>query len=180
MKVHRQFRKPLIVFSPKSLLRHPKAKSPLNEFDDQADDQGIIGVRFKRVIMDDTGLLPKSRAPRPPQEPEKKRLVLCSGKVFYELHAERERLGHDSDVAVVRLEQLAPFPFDLVRREMYRYPNAEVLWCQVRSCFSFFFYLTLVVLMFCCVCTGFVAHTPNTHTPKKQQHKQKTQNRRSR
>lgn len=54
-QVHRSFRKPLIVMSPKNLLRHPKCKSALLEFDDVADDAGIVGVRFKRVIMDDTG-----------------------------------------------------------------------------------------------------------------------------
>lgn len=55
-QVHRQFRKPLIVMSPKNLLRHPSCKSPLREFDDQPDDANIVGVRFKRVIMDDTGV----------------------------------------------------------------------------------------------------------------------------
>eukprot|EP00878_Enallax_costatus_P004918 GHUV01005173.1.p1 GENE.GHUV01005173.1~~GHUV01005173.1.p1 ORF type:complete len:711 (+),score=203.05 GHUV01005173.1:2140-4272(+) len=129
-QIHRQFRKPLIIFSPKNLLRHPKCKSPLYEFDDQPDDQGIIGVRFKRVIMDDGGILPKSRAPRPPQEEGFKRIILCTGKVYYELHAERERQGKQNDIAIVRIEQLAPFPFDLVSREIYRYPNAELVWCQ--------------------------------------------------
>lgn len=129
-QIHRQFRKPLIVFSPKNLLRHPKCKSALAEFDDVPDDQGIVGVRFKRLIMDDTGIMPKSREPRPPQESDYKRVVFCSGKVFYELHAERERQGKQNDVAIVRLEQLAPFPFDLVCRELYRYPNAEPVWCQ--------------------------------------------------
>lgn len=51
-------------------------------------------------------------------------------QVFYELHAERERQGKQNEAAIVRLEQLAPFPFDLVCRELYRYPNAEPLWCQ--------------------------------------------------
>eukprot|EP00879_Flechtneria_rotunda_P024825 GHRR01026343.1.p1 GENE.GHRR01026343.1~~GHRR01026343.1.p1 ORF type:complete len:135 (-),score=33.23 GHRR01026343.1:563-967(-) len=92
--------------------------------------QGIVGVRFKRLIMDDTGLMPKSRAPRPEQEPGYKRVVFCTGKVFYELHAERERQGKQNDIAIVRIEQLVPFPFDLVCREIYRYPNAELLWCQ--------------------------------------------------
>ncbi|GBF89902.1 hypothetical protein Rsub_02606 [Raphidocelis subcapitata] len=128
--VHRQFRKPLIVMSPKNLLRHPKCKSDLDEFDDVPGDHGIVGVRFKRVIMDDRGLLPKSRAPRPPQETVVKRVVFCTGKVFYELHAERERLGVQDDIAIVRIEQLAPFPFDLVSRELYRYPGAEMVWCQ--------------------------------------------------
>ena len=54
LQIHRQFRKPLIVMSPKNLLRHPEAKSGLWEFDDVADDKGILGVRFKRVIMDES------------------------------------------------------------------------------------------------------------------------------
>ncbi len=52
MQIHRQFRKPLLVVAPKNLLRHPDAKSGLWEFDDKADDKGILGVRFKRLIMD--------------------------------------------------------------------------------------------------------------------------------
>ncbi len=65
-----------------------------------------MGVRFKRLIMDDTGAMPKSRAPRPPQEPEKKRVVMCSGKIFYELHAQREAQGKQEDIALVRIEQV--------------------------------------------------------------------------
>lgn len=129
-QIHRQFRKPLIVFSPKSLLRHPKAKSALWEFDDVPDDAGIVGVRFKRLIMDDTGIMPKSRAPNPPVEEDCKRVVYCTGKVFYDLHQQREEQGKQGEVALVRIEQLAPFPFDLVCRELRRYPNADVLWCQ--------------------------------------------------
>lgn len=52
LQIHRQFRKPLLVVAPKNLLRHPDAKSGLWEFDDKADDKGILGVRFKRLIMD--------------------------------------------------------------------------------------------------------------------------------
>jgi 2-oxoglutarate dehydrogenase E1 component len=52
-QIHRQFRKPLIVMSPKNLLRHPECRSPLAEFDEVPDDSGIIGVRFKRIIMDE-------------------------------------------------------------------------------------------------------------------------------
>lgn len=76
--------------------------------------------------------MPKSRAPNPEVEPNVKRVVMCSGKVWYDLHAEREKRGLDKagEVALVRVEQLAPFPFDLVTREMKRYPNAEVVWCQ--------------------------------------------------
>lgn len=52
-QIHRQFRKPLVIISPKNLLRLPQAKSPLAEFDEVPDDKGIVGVRFKRVIMDE-------------------------------------------------------------------------------------------------------------------------------
>lgn len=126
-QIHRQFRKPLIVFSPKNLLRHPAARSPLNEFDDKPDDVGIQGVRFKRVIMDANVT---DRSPNPPPETTVKRVVLCSGKVYYEIAAERDKQGLQSQVHVVRVEQLAPFPFDLIMRELKRYPNAEIMWAQ--------------------------------------------------
>jgi len=126
-QIHRQFRKPLIIFTPKNLLRHPSARSPLTEFDGRAEDSGIEGVRFKRLIMDESA---SDRSPNPPPQPEFKRVVMCSGKVYYELAAARAKAGLQGNVAIVRLEQLAPFPFDLVMRELRRYPNAEVLWAQ--------------------------------------------------
>lgn len=58
VQIHRTFRKPLVVFTPKNLLRHPKCVSKLLEFDDKADDPNIVGVRFKRLIMDPAGALP--------------------------------------------------------------------------------------------------------------------------
>ncbi|KAL6785511.1 OGD1 [Auxenochlorella protothecoides x Auxenochlorella symbiontica] len=127
-QIHRQFRKPLVVFSPKNLLRHPLARSPLTEFDDKPDDKYIEGVRFKRVIMDENAT---DRSPNPEPVPGVKRVVFCSGKLYYELATERARQeGKADEVAIVRIEQLAPFPFDLVERELRRYPNAEVLWAQ--------------------------------------------------
>ena len=135
-QLHRSFRKPLVVMSPKNLLRHPAAKSDLDEFDDEASDANIQGVRFKRLIMDEGA---SDRSANPPQHPEVKRLLLCTGKVYYELTAEREKAGRVKDFAIVRVEQLAPFPFDLVCRELRRYPNAEVMWAQeVRRVFVFF------------------------------------------
>ncbi len=86
------------------------------------------GVRFKRLIMDESQT---DRSPAPPPQPGVKRLVLCSGKIYYELAAERERRGTQADVALVRLEQLAPFPFDLVMRELRRYPGAGASWFGV-------------------------------------------------
>lgn len=104
-QLHRHFRKPLIVFAPKNLLRHPQCKSFLWEFDDIPDDDGIMGVRFKRIIMDDGGIIPKSRAPNPPQEEHINRVVFCAGKVYYELHATRKELERDN-VAIIRIEQV--------------------------------------------------------------------------
>uniref|UniRef100_A0A672ZMT7 2-oxoglutarate dehydrogenase complex component E1 n=1 Tax=Sphaeramia orbicularis TaxID=375764 RepID=A0A672ZMT7_9TELE len=105
---------PLIIFTPKSLLRHPEAKS---SFDDM-----LPGTHFKRVIPDDG---PAAASPE-----KVKRVIFCSGKVYYELTRERKNRGLDSEVAVIRIEQLSPFPFDLVRNETDRYPNADLLWCQ--------------------------------------------------
>lgn len=93
------------MFAPKSLLRHPDCKSFLWEFDDIPDDHGILGVRFKRVIMDDKGIMPKSRAPNPPEESNVTRVVFCSGKLFYDMHKAREESGKE-DVALIRIEQV--------------------------------------------------------------------------
>ena len=80
-------------------------------------------MRFKRLIMDNGET---DRSPTPPERPDVQRVVLCSGKVYYELEAAREAAGKEGQVAICRLEQLAPFPFDLVMRELKRYPNAHV------------------------------------------------------
>ncbi|XP_069022428.1 2-oxoglutarate dehydrogenase complex component E1 [Embiotoca jacksoni] len=108
------FRKPLIVFTPKSLLRHPEAKS---SFDDM-----LPGTHFRRLIPDDG---PAASGPQ-----AVKRVIFCSGKIYYELIRERKNRGADDAVAVVRIEQLSPFPFDLVKEETDRYPNADLVWCQ--------------------------------------------------
>jgi 2-oxoglutarate dehydrogenase E1 component len=125
-QVHRDFRKPLVIMTPKNLLRHPQCRSPLNEFDDKEDE--MQGVRFRRLIMDKTA---SDRNVEPePVEPNVRRLVLCQGKVYYELDKEREQNELSDDVKICRVEQMAPFPFDLVMRELKRYPNAEIVWCQ--------------------------------------------------
>lgn len=123
LQIHRSFRKPLVIFTPKNLLRHPKAKSQLLEFDDKPDDANIVGVRFKRLIMDASET---DRSPTPPERPDVRRIVFCSGKVYYELEAARQAAGLEDTIAIVRVEQLAPFPFDLCMRELKRYPNAQV------------------------------------------------------
>ena len=126
-QVHREFRKPLVVMSPKNLLRHPKAVSDISEFDNSDDNDSLQGVRFKRLIMDKTS---KSRSMGSPAENEVERVIFCSGKVYYDLDDERDAAKNIDRVKICRIEQLAPFPWDLVKRELKRYPNAEVVWCQ--------------------------------------------------
>uniref|UniRef100_A0A7N0SV57 2-oxoglutarate dehydrogenase, mitochondrial n=2 Tax=Kalanchoe fedtschenkoi TaxID=63787 RepID=A0A7N0SV57_KALFE len=122
-QIHRDFRKPLIVMSPKNLLRHKDCKSNLSEFDDVQGHPGFDkqGTRFKRLIKDQN--LHSDR------EEGIRRLILCSGKVYYELDEERKK-AKGEDIAICRVEQLCPFPYDLVQRELKRYPNAEIVWCQ--------------------------------------------------
>uniref|UniRef100_A0A672N5B8 2-oxoglutarate dehydrogenase complex component E1 n=1 Tax=Sinocyclocheilus grahami TaxID=75366 RepID=A0A672N5B8_SINGR len=108
------FRKPLIVFTPKSLLRHPEAKSNF--------DQMLPGTHFQRVIPDGG---PVTQSPS-----EVKRIVFCTGKVYYELTRERKTRNMEDSVAITRIEQLSPFPFDLVKAETEKYPNADLVWCQ--------------------------------------------------
>jgi len=108
------FRKPLIIFSPKSLLRHPEAKSNFNEMTEN--------TKFKRILPDETVAS---------ENPEQvKRLVLCSGKVYYELNKERTTRDLNNKVAITRVEQLNPFPWDLITEEIKKYPNADVVWSQ--------------------------------------------------
>ena len=111
-QVEQPFRKPLIVFTPKSLLRHPKCVSPLEDF--------LGGSRF-REVLDDTKV-----------EPEKVRKVLfCSGKIYYELESFREEKGQDH-VAIVRLEQLHPLPVKKLKEVIEQYSNCQT-WCWVQE-----------------------------------------------
>uniref|UniRef100_A0A673Y7Z9 2-oxoglutarate dehydrogenase complex component E1 n=1 Tax=Salmo trutta TaxID=8032 RepID=A0A673Y7Z9_SALTR len=108
------FRKPLIVFTPKSLLRHPDARSNFDEM--------LPGTEFQRLIPD-SGPVTQNPA-------GVKRIVFCTGKVYYELTKERKAHGMEDMVAIARMEQLSPFPFDLVKAESKKYPNADLVWCQ--------------------------------------------------
>lgn len=137
----RGFRKPLISMQPKSLLRLPASCSDMSEISE--------GTRFQRLIPDPEPL---------DADADIKRLVFCSGKVYFDLARAREMNGitvrHAAqptgsyppspacltlllivtvqDVAIARVEQIAPFPFDMVAEQADRYPNAEIVWCQVR------------------------------------------------
>jgi 2-oxoglutarate dehydrogenase E1 component len=111
-QLHRNFRKPLIVFEPKSLLRHKLAVSAL---EDMAD-----GTRFQYVIPEIDELLPPEQV---------RRVAICSGKVYYDLLAAR-RIQDIKDIAIIRLEQIYPFPELSLARALAPYPNADVVWCQ--------------------------------------------------
>mgnify|MGYP002622350430 CR=1 FL=1 len=107
----RPYRKPLIIISPKSLLRHKESVSSLDE---------LCSGEYQ-VVIGDAGLANDSKV---------KRVVFCSGKIYYELAAARRERGID-DIALVRLEQLYPFPHDAFRAEIERYKDAkEIVWCQ--------------------------------------------------
>ena len=103
-------RKPLIVMSPKSLLRHKLAVSSLDE---------LANGEFQHLIPDASA------------NPKKvKRVVLCSGKVYYDLLEDQHKRGQD-DVAILRVEQLYPFPREMLAVELKRYSSAkEIVWCQ--------------------------------------------------
>ncbi|MDX2233181.1 MAG: 2-oxoglutarate dehydrogenase E1 component [Hyphomonadaceae bacterium] len=122
-QLHRPFRKPLIVMTPKSLLRHKRCVSTLK-------DMGP-GASFHRVLWDDAdahldnGLTTIRLRP----DADIRRVVLCSGKVYYDLLEEREKRGLD-DICLLRLEQLYPWPFKSLTAELQRFPNAEIVWCQ--------------------------------------------------
>ncbi|KAG6578718.1 2-oxoglutarate dehydrogenase, mitochondrial-like [Cucurbita moschata] len=122
-QIHREFRKPLIVMSPKNLLRHKDCRSNLSEFDDVKGHPGFDkqGTRFKRLIKDQNMHSDLEEGIR--------RLILCSGKIYYELDEKRKNID-GKDIAICRVEQLCPFPYDLIQRELKRYPNAEVVWVQ--------------------------------------------------
>ena len=111
-QMHRPFRKPLIIMTPKSLLRHPLAKSQASEF--------LGAAHFKRILSDRNGA----------DDAQTKRLVLCSGKVAFDLFEARDAAGI-ADTQIVRLEQLYPFPGEPLALRLARMTALEeVVWCQ--------------------------------------------------
>jgi 2-oxoglutarate dehydrogenase E1 component len=113
-QMHRDFRKPLIVMTPKSLLRLRQCTSTIEELGP--------GSSFHRVMYEK----PPSAADR-----DVKRVILCAGKVYYDLFNRRQELGLEDVTALVRLEQLAPFPKKVLAEELGRYPEgAQIVWCQ--------------------------------------------------
>jgi 2-oxoglutarate dehydrogenase E1 component len=119
-QLHRNFRKPLVLMTPKSLLRHKLAVSKLSEFGP--------GSSFHRVLWDDADLHTGKTVELEPDE-KIQRVVLCSGKVYYDLFEEREKRG-EKRVQLLRVEQIFPFPENALLDELTRFPNAEIVWCQ--------------------------------------------------
>ena len=119
-QLHRDIRKPLILMTPKSLLRHKRAVSRLDEF--------ATGSSFHRLLWDDAQLLPGEKVKLVKDE-KIRRVILCSGKVYYDLYEEREKRGID-DVYILRVEQLYPFPLKALVSELSRFKKAGVVWCQ--------------------------------------------------
>ena len=118
-QIHRSFRKPLMLMTPKSLLRHPLAVSDAEDF--------TTGSTFHRVLWDDAQ---KGHSDTKLVADKKiKRVVICSGKVYFDLLAERDKRGL-TDVYLLRLEQFYPFPAQSLVKELDRFKGADIIWCQ--------------------------------------------------
>ncbi len=120
-QMHRDFRKPLIVFTPKSLLRHKKCVSDLKDFGP--------GTSFHRVLWDDAQLKNGNTTTELQKDEDIRRVVICSGKVYFDLLDEREKRGL-TDIYLLRLEQFYPWPMKSLLAELQRFPNAEFVWAQ--------------------------------------------------
>jgi 2-oxoglutarate dehydrogenase E1 component len=120
-QMHRKFRKPLVIMTPKSLLRHKRCVSELAEFGP--------GSQFHRVLWDNADA-ENGGSIKLKSDDKIKRVVLCSGKVYYDLLDERDKREQD-DTYLLRVEQLFPFPEQALKNELKRFKNAEsVVWCQ--------------------------------------------------
>lgn len=107
------FRKPLFVVAPKKLLRFKNANASIEELGEDSRWQPLIADQKKDLVAAD----------------KVKKVILCCGQVYYDLEAEREKLGRN-DVAILRTESLCPFPFKEIIGELKKYKNAEITWCQ--------------------------------------------------
>ena len=119
-QIKRSFRKPLIAMTPKSMLRNKRAVSALSAF--------AIGSSFHRLLWDHAETH-KGEKIKLARDEKIRRVILCSGKVYYDLYDEREKRGID-DVYLLRIEQLYPFPLKALVKELTRFKRADVVWCQ--------------------------------------------------
>jgi 2-oxoglutarate dehydrogenase E1 component len=119
-QLHRDFRKPLILMTPKSLLRHKLCVSKIEKFDESST--------FHRVLWDDQDLTDDPKRSLLPDD-KIRRVVLCTGKVYYDLYEERQK-RKIRDVYLMRVEQLFPFPHKVLASDLHRFRNADIIWCQ--------------------------------------------------
>ena len=119
-QLKRDIRKPLIIMTPKSLLRHKRATSPLSMMDE--------GTTFHRLLWDDAEMLTGEAVKLAPDE-KIRRVILCTGKVYYDLYDEREKRGL-SDIYLLRVEQLYPWPHKALINILQRFRQADFIWCQ--------------------------------------------------
>ncbi len=119
-QLKREIRKPLILMTPKSLLRHKRAVSKLDELG--------AGTTFHRLLWDDAQTLPDEKI-KLVSDDKIRRVIMCSGKVYYDLYEEREKRGIN-DMYLLRIEQLFPFPSKALVAELSRFKQAEMVWCQ--------------------------------------------------
>jgi len=120
-QIHRPFRKPLILMTPKSLLRNKRCTSFLSDM--------VAGSSFHRVLRDQAEVVPGATTVKLVGDEQIKRVILCSGKVYFDLMEEREKRD-ESRIQILRLEQLYPFPDNVLAQELARFPKAEIVWCQ--------------------------------------------------
>jgi 2-oxoglutarate dehydrogenase E1 component len=119
-QLKRDIRKPLILMTPKSLLRHKRVVSRLDEMADNTYFHRVLWDDAQHAIGDATKLVP---------DDQMKRVVMCSGKVYYDLYEEREKRGRN-DIYLLRIEQLYPWPHKALIAELGRFKQAEMVWCQ--------------------------------------------------
>ncbi len=119
-QLKRDFRKPLILMAPKSILRHKRAVSRLDELGPETS--------FHRLLWDDAQTQPGEKI-KLVDDDKIRRVVISSGKVYYDLYDEREKRGID-DIYLLRIEQLYPFPTKALMTELSRFKQAEIVWCQ--------------------------------------------------
>jgi len=119
-QLKRDIRKPLILMTPKSLLRHKRAVSRLAEMGPE--------TTFHRLLWDDAQILADEKI-KLVADDKIRRVVMCAGKVYYDLHEEREKRGID-DIYLLRVEQLYPMPLKALVQELVRFKKAQLVWCQ--------------------------------------------------
>ena len=120
-QIHRPFRKPLVLMTPKSLLRHKRCVSFLSDM--------LPGCSFHRVFRDQAEAVPGATTVKLADDADIKRVILCTGKVYFDLMEEREKRG-ENRIQILRLEQLYPFPDQVLALELNRFPKADLVWCQ--------------------------------------------------